>query len=234
MPNYYKYPGQELTLFENAVNWKKYFASHIAPVLHGSVLEVGAGIGGTTSSLNNNPSLKWFVYEPDEVMREKLRTAIITGELPSNTSILEEYPSTSGEKFDAIIYIDVLEHITQDGRELNKAAEHLVPGGHLVVLSPAFQFLYSPFDMAIGHYRRYNRREIRALTPSSTSVTKIIYLDSAGFFASLLNKLLLKQKYPTKKQVSFWDNWMIPVSKITDRIFLYSFGKSVLGIWKKQ
>jgi 2-polyprenyl-3-methyl-5-hydroxy-6-metoxy-1,4-benzoquinol methylase len=234
MQNYYKYPGQELTLFENAVNWKKYFASHIAPVLKGKVLEVGAGIGGTTSSLNNNSSLEWYLYEPDEEMRQKLRSAIINGELPANSSILEEFPSPTGEKFDAIIYIDVLEHITQDGQELKKAAEHLLPGGHLVVLSPAFQFLYSPFDMAVGHYRRYNRKEILALTPSSMAAKKIVYLDSAGFFASLMNKLLLKQKYPTKKQISLWDNWMIPVSKITDHIFFHSFGKSILGIWEKH
>lgn len=60
------------------------------------------------------------------------------------------------------------------------------------------------------------------------------YLDSVGFFASLMNKLLLRQSYPAKRQVQVWDQLMIPVSRITDRIFFYSFGKSILAVWKKQ
>jgi len=59
-------------------------------------------------------------------------------------------------------------------------------------------------------------------------------MDSMGFFASLVNKLLLKQSYPTHKQVQWWDKRLIPVSKITDRIFFYSFGKSILAVWKKN
>ena len=38
------YIGNELELFKNATNWKKYFCSKIAEFIHGDVLEVGAGI----------------------------------------------------------------------------------------------------------------------------------------------------------------------------------------------
>ena len=48
------------------------------------------------------------------------------------------------ESFDTIIYIDVLEHILEDKKELEKATSFLKPGGYLIILSPAFQFLYSP------------------------------------------------------------------------------------------
>lgn len=46
--------------------------------------------------------------------------------------------------FDTIIYIDVLEHIEDDREELNRAASHLRPGGHLIILSPAHQKLFTP------------------------------------------------------------------------------------------
>jgi SAM-dependent methyltransferase len=232
----YKYPGEELALFEKATNWKKYFARYIQPLLTGSVLETGAGTGGTTILLNNNIASHWLLLEPDKAMQEILEQKIKSGLLPANCNIhggtIDQL--NKEQLFDCIIYIDVLEHISDDTGEIRKAASCLKPGGRLIVLSPAFNFLYSPFDKAIGHYRRYNKHALAGLADPSLVTERLFYLDTIGFFASLVNKLLLKQRYPTEKQINFWDKWMIPVSKITDRVFFYSFGKSILAIWKKQ
>jgi hypothetical protein len=156
--------------------------------------------------------------------------------LPSNTETFNGTIKdlTPGRKFDVIIYIDVLEHIENDSLEIANTAEYLNPGGQLIVLAPAFQFLYSPFDKAIGHYRRYNARQMKNITPPSLQLQKIIYLDSMGFFASATNRLLLNQSLPTIQQIRFWDKWLIPVSKITDRLFFFTFGKSILAFWKKK
>lgn len=232
----YKYPGAELELFEAATNWKNYFAGHISSYLTGKVLEVGAGIGGTTLLLNKDEADYWLLLEPDETMQKLLQEKINSKLLPSNCHTVQGTLDSldKKEKFDCIIYIDVLEHIENDAVELKKATDLLVQGGHLIILSPAFQFLFSPFDKAIGHYRRYNRKTLSAIRPASLTRKKMVYLDSVGFFASLLNKLLLRQSYPAKRQVQVWDQLMIPVSRITDRIFFYSFGKSILAVWKKQ
>ena len=232
----YKYPGEELQLFEIATNWKSYFASHIAVFLKGKVLEAGAGIGGTTLLLNKGEADSWLLLEPDETMQQILQQKINEKLLPSNCKAVQGTLDSldMNEKFNCIIYIDVLEHIETDATELKKAADLLAQGGYLIILSPAFQFLFSPFDKAIGHFRRYNRQTLSAIQPASLTRKKMIYLDSVGFFASLLNKLLLRQSYPAKRQVRVWDQWMIPVSKIIDRVFFYSFGKSILAVWKKQ
>lgn len=236
MSTEYKYPGEELRLFETATNWKNYFASHISSYLTGKVLEVGAGIGGTTLLLNKGKADTWLLLEPDETMQLILQQKIKDKLFPSNCKAVQGTLDSldKNERFDCIIYIDVLEHIESDAVEVKKATDHLVQGGHLIILSPAYQFLFSPFDKAIGHYRRYNRKTLSAIQPASFIREKVIYLDSIGFFASLLNKIALRQSYPAKKQVQFWDQWMVPVSKITDRIFFYSFGKSILAVWKKQ
>ena len=105
---------------------------------------------------------------------------------------------------------------------------------HLVILSPAYNFLFSPFDQAIGHYRRYTTGMLRGIMPKDLKECRLQYLDTLGFFASLANKLLLRQHYPTQKQIAVWDRWMIPVSKWSDKIFFHSFGKSILGIWRKD
>lgn len=232
----YKYPGEELQVFEAATNWKNYFVGHMSGYLTGKVLEVGAGIGGTTLLLNKGKADNWLLLEPDETMQKILQQKIKDKLLPQNCKAVQGTLNSldKNDKFDCIIYIDVLEHIEDDATEIKKATDHLEQGGHLIILSPAFQFLYSPFDKAIGHYRRYNRRTLSAVQPASLIRRKIVYLDSIGFFASLLNKILLRQSYPAKRQVQLWDQWMIPVSKITDRVFFYSFGKSILAVWKKQ
>jgi hypothetical protein len=49
----------------------------------------------------------------------------------------------------------------------------------------------------------------------------------------MTNRLFLKQKYPTQKQVNFWDRTGVPVSRITDRLLFFSFGKTILGVWEK-
>ncbi len=228
-----KYPGDELVLFQHAKKWKKYFSQQIKPFIKGSVLEVGAGIGATTLLLNDDTTEKWLLLEPDKEMAAELKKKIQTKKLPANCQLQTGTIDNVISTFDTIIYIDVLEHIEKDAEEMKKAAAHLNPGGHVIILSPAFQYLYSPFDKAIGHHRRYTKKTIRNITPSELHLTSSRYYDSFGYFAALLNKLFLRQKYPTRQQVLFWDNRMIPVSRITDNIFFHSFGKSIIAVWKK-
>ena len=48
MTTCYAYVGGELDLFAAATRWKSYFRSHLEPYVGSEVLEVGAGLGGTT------------------------------------------------------------------------------------------------------------------------------------------------------------------------------------------
>jgi SAM-dependent methyltransferase len=136
------------------------------------------------------------------------------------------------EQFDAILYMDVLEHIEADRAELAGAAGHLKPNGVLAILAPALPRLFTPFDAAIGHYRRYTRESLRSIAPRGLHETKCIYLDSAGFLASLGNKLFLRSPIPSKAQIRFWDRFMVPISEVADRALGYAFGRSILVIWR--
>jgi SAM-dependent methyltransferase len=236
MKELYNYPGQELAFFEKAVNWKTYFSFFIKPYIGKNVLEVGSGIGATTRLLNDGSADTWTLLEPDEEMNRILQRKKETQSQFSNCRIRNEtiYNLDVSEKFDTIIYIDVLEHIEDDKKEMRKAAELLQSNAHLIILSPAYNFLFSAFDRAIGHYRRYTSQTLKAAMPGDLKCTKLLYLDSVGFFASLTNKLFLKQNYPSEKQVRTWDQLMIPVSKQADKIFFHSFGKSILGVWRKE
>jgi hypothetical protein len=135
---------------------------------------------------------------------------------------------------DTIIYIDVLEHIEDDRSELETASALLQPGGRLIVLSPAFNLLYSPFDRTIGHFRRYDKRMYRSLTPPGCIMEKLLYLDSVGAATSLFNRLVLARSMPTIAQILFWDRYIIPIAKWIDGLIGYRFGRSLLGIWSKE
>jgi hypothetical protein len=79
----------------------------------------------------------------------------------------------------------------------------------------------------------YNKKMIRHIAPQGLQIISNRYYDTVGYFAAMMNKLILRQKYPTHKQVMFWDKWMVPVSKVSDKFFFHSFGKSIIAIWKK-
>lgn len=230
------YIGDELSLFEHATHWKAYYGKRLRPFLRGRVLEVGAGIGGTTRTLCDGTQSDWICLEPDASLANRIEQLIEQHELPAccrlHVGTLADLPATDGQ-FDAILYIDVIEHIEDDAAELRRAYERLAPGGAILIIVPAHQWLFSPFDKAIGHFRRYSRPMLRKVLPDGVRIKQLVYLDSVGLAASAANKLFLKQSYPTLAQIKFWDNTIVPISKITDRIIGFSMGKSVLAIVQK-
>ncbi len=223
----FQYIGSELTLFANARNWKAYWRSVIAPFVHGEVLEAGAGMGANTQLLLELPHSRWTALEPDAAL-----SAQIAGADEVLTGTLDGLPQE--RRFDTILYIDVLEHIADDRAQLERAAAHLNHGGHIVVLSPAHPFLFTPFDSAIGHFRRYTRDSLRRAAPPQLALCKLIYLDSAGMLASLGNRLFLRSSMPTEKQIFTWDRLLVPISRALDPVLGGRAGKSVLGVWTQR
>jgi SAM-dependent methyltransferase len=232
----FSYVGSELELFSAATNWKGYFRDQIAPYLGEDVLEVGAGLGGTTRVLCRGSERRWTCLEPDPALAARLEAEIRSGSLPgcceARVGTIEGLGE--GETFDTALYIDVLEHIEDDRGEVDRAVRRLRPGGHLIALSPAHQWLFTPFDAAIGHYRRYSRRGFGALAGADLEQVRLVYLDSIGFFASLANKLVLRSAMPKPSQIAFWDRVLVRMSKVADPILGHSAGKSVLAVWRKS
>lgn len=229
-PAAFQYVGGELEIFEKAVNWKRYWRDRIRPFVAGNVLEVGAGIGANTRLLATLPHENWMCLEPDADLAARIPD--LGPEYSTVVATLAELGAH--ERFDTILYIDVLEHIEDDRGELVRAAAHLNPGGHVIVLSPAHQFLYAPFDRAIGHYRRYSRAMLRAAAPDCLREAAMIYLDSVGLLASAGNRFLLGQSLPTEGQILAWDRRMVPLSRWLDRLFLNAIGKTVVGVWRRD
>jgi SAM-dependent methyltransferase len=234
--NTHTYVGEELDLFAHAHHWKSYWASRLRPCIHGDVLEVGAGLGVNTALLRTGTESRWVCLEPDPALVARL-SATVKGS--PNCASCEVVTGTidslpADQKFDTILYIDVMEHIAEDQEEVRRAASRLKPGGRLIVLSPAHNWLYSPFDKAIGHCRRYTTRMLKSLTSANLRVACAFYLDSVGLLASTANRLLLRQSMPKAGQLRFWDNFMVPCSRVLDPLTANRIGKSVVCIWERS
>lgn len=100
------------------------------------------------------------------------------------------------DEFDMIGAFDILEHIKEDELVLSQIYKALRKNGGLVLVVPQHNFLWSSFDEAACHLRRYNRDEL---------VTKV---ERAGFqvikttsFVSLLFPLMLISRFMVKRRV---------------------------------
>lgn len=231
-----EYVGGELDLFAKASNWKSYFASLLRPYITGRVLEVGAGLGATTEALWNDEVESWLCLEPDPQLAAQLRERIpadrwSNARAECRVATVEELGPD--ELFDSILYIDVLEHIQDDRGELASVSRHLASRGKLIVLSPAFPSLYSKFDTALGHVRRYTAKSLAAAFPASLRRERVFYADSVGAVASLANRLLLRQSMPGPAQIQTWDKGIIPISRVLDPLIGRRLGRSVIAVYSE-
>jgi SAM-dependent methyltransferase len=229
----FEYEGSELDLFAEATNWRAYWMSLVVPHLGLNVLEVGAGIGSVTQVLADGMR-SWTALEPDGRLAGRIMPQCQAAKSESITVFVGGLDDLDAEAtFDTILYVDVLEHIEDDAAEVMKAFDRLTPGGKLVILAPAHQWLFTPFDTSIGHYRRYDRAMLRGIRPPMAREDVSAYLDSAGIAASATNRLLLRTASPTRSQIHLWDSRLVPISRRVDRWARYKFGKSLLTVWTK-
>ena len=226
------YIGDELELFRHATNWKRYWSSVVARYVNGQVLDVGSGLGVNAPYLVNEHVTAYTFLEPDARLLSETSMDLIPEGIQQHR-IQGTTADMAGKQFDTLAYIDVLEHLPDPAVELQRAMDLLRPAGHIVIVVPAFQFLYSPFDKAIGHFRRYDRAGLRADLPAGSELVLMRYLDSMGLLLSLGNKLLLRRAAPDPGQIAFWDKRIIPISRITDRLVVGSFGRSLIAVLRK-
>ena len=144
-----------------APRFNAWMYERLAPWIGTSVLEVGSGIGNLSQFLVSRQRVVLTDTEP--AYREYLEARFADRPHVRVRSLtLPDVPDElRAEPFDAVVCLNVLEHIERDVAALRAMGELLRPSGKVVLLVPAWPALYGTLDRALGHYRRYTRAGLR-------------------------------------------------------------------------
>jgi len=222
----------EFAALSEARNYRATIAKLFSPYLSGDVLEIGAGIGqmlADVATICKPRSIS--AVEPDSHFIEELRRNLPQARIWHGLE--DDLPLH--ESFDAVLSVNVLEHIEKDTEELSKWRKRLAPRqGHLCLLVPAGPELYSPMDLDFGHFRRYTREDLtEKLSVAGFTNIKVNYFNVVGYFAWLLNFKILNSRHFNPAAVRFFDRFVFPASqKIECVIGWRPFGQSLVAVAK--
>ena len=136
------YPGWELKFFDDSKNFRNYQLKLIKNYINGRIAEIGPGNGANLVSYLFKPKTI-DLYEPSKKLYLGLRKKF---KKQKKLKFINRKFSPIKNKYNSILYLDVLEHIKEDREELLKAFLSIKKGGFLIINVPAFPHLYSNFD----------------------------------------------------------------------------------------
>jgi 2-polyprenyl-3-methyl-5-hydroxy-6-metoxy-1,4-benzoquinol methylase len=128
-----------------------------------------------------------------EVARQNAVAAGVAG-CVFDVSSIEQFDTD--RLFDCVVATDVLEHIEDDQRAIQKLADLVRPDGRVILTVPAGPWLYGFHDEALGHFRRYSRASLQQLARQVIAVQRIRYFGCTLIPVCLLYSRILRRPYP--------------------------------------
>jgi SAM-dependent methyltransferase len=161
-----------------------------APAPHPDILDLGCGTGKNVEAFGALGTV-WGVDSAAEAVRFCAARGL--------TRVRQEPAEATGfpdAAFDAVTLLDVLEH-TDAGAVLREAHRLLRPGGVVVVTVPAYRWMWSRWDEAVHHRRRYGRAELRrALEAGGFRVLKLSHLHALLVAPVWLVRRIKSRRFP--------------------------------------
>jgi SAM-dependent methyltransferase len=148
------------------------------------VLDLGCGTGAVAQALDLTHTVTGLDMSEKalDYCRARGLTRLVQGD-----AMALPFPDAS---FDAVIALDVFEHLPDDEASFRECLRVLRPGGVLVLSVPAFRFLWGPHDVALHHFRRYTRSQVgERLTRNGFTIEKLTYAVFLLFPFVVLSRL---------------------------------------------
>jgi SAM-dependent methyltransferase len=226
----------DLEIMAGAKNYRGWMYRRLAPYIGQRVLEIGAGIGNFTKLLldrdlvvatdNYQPCVEYLQSHLGERLKAPPALLDAAGDVGSE---LGHYD------FDTIVCLNVLEHIEDDLRALAQMHALLVPHGRLVLLVPAFQFLYGSVDRSLGHYRRYTRKDLLpTMQRAGFIIERSFYMNVVGMAGWFWNNRIIKRTEESEKLIGIFDRYVAPLAEVTERLIPPPTGLSLIAIGRKE
>jgi SAM-dependent methyltransferase len=149
----------------------------------GRFLEVGAGTGQLTRMFLEC-GFSGTCYDLGADNRETLRRNL--SPFGAKIAVVESLAEVEPRSVDYLMAFEVLEHIDRDADALRSWVRSLKPGGRILLSVPAHMSKFNDEDRAVGHYRRYERAQLKRLLEESGCVEPEIL--SYGFPLAILTR----------------------------------------------
>jgi SAM-dependent methyltransferase len=234
--NQTQYFGRDLEAMSFANNYHLWILEEFRPFFGKHLLEVGAGTGDFSELLLQTQPDSLTVVEPSKNMFPLLEETL--KHRPNtewfNAFFGDVYQSLSTQP-NTIIYVNVLEHISEDKSELTYVYQALPVGGHVCIFVPALQWLYGTADMNVGHVRRYYKKPLEAIVESvGFEIVKSNYFDIAGIIPWWILFCLFKSQSIKANQVSVYDKVVVPIMRRIEKTIPIPIGKNIVMVGKKM
>ena len=180
----------------------------LRPHLGDTVLELGAGIGNIAGRLMGR-RLQYVAAEKDPLYLHALRNRFLR---TPNVAVLKLDPENPGDyqaaggTFQTVLCINVLEHVDDPDQVIASCAEAIEPGGSLIVLVPQGRRKMGSLDRTLGHKRRFDKKQLRALLANhGFEVGRLYQLNKIGAPAWWLYSRVLRRKQINKVTLKLFD-----------------------------
>ena len=223
---------------------KQIIKNFLGRTKHLNILDYGSGSGG------NLPLLEEFgtvvgAENSDlaiELSKQKLSCEIYKIEDKKPLPFIQS-------SFDLITLLDVLEHIENDQEFLKNLKSYLKRGGFLLITVPAYKFLWSEHDEALGHFRRYTASEL-VKKLGSANLVPIHYTYTISFLLPaiigyrFLKKMFRLVSYKNRQPqtsyialpaiINYVFIFLLKIESILLTYFKIPFGASILILAKRE
>ncbi|PWT89464.1 MAG: hypothetical protein C5B54_08845 [Acidobacteria bacterium] len=185
---------ESLETLSNADQYYRWLHSRVKSFIRGKVLEIGSGIGNF-AQWGKTSATEYHLSDADPRLVQRLSTDFGNA---FQWNLYEPFPRK--DVYDTVVILNVIEHLEDDTRAIQAIYERLVPGGNVIIMVPAMQFLYGSMDRAFGHFRRYTKKTLCELVEKARfTVRKKEYVNVIGMlgwyvYGRILNRENLPQQ----------------------------------------
>ena len=150
------------------------------------VLDVGCGTGFVLERLLDR--YDGWGLEPDAGVRARAGDPASKRILPGST---DDVGAVAGQRFDAILLLDVLEHLDEHVPALAGLATLLSRGGIVLATVPAYPALWSSHDTRNAHRRRYTRGTLQDTIARAGFVAELVtHINARLFPLAMVDRLI--------------------------------------------
>jgi 2-polyprenyl-3-methyl-5-hydroxy-6-metoxy-1,4-benzoquinol methylase len=218
--------------------YPRYLYNQVIGHLGSRVWEIGIGHGTYTRWLRE-AGKSVLATDIDEACISRLAEEFVGDPniVTSRVDLTDEASVRAQNDFqaDSILCFNVLEHIRDDAAALRWLRDAVAPGAVLALIVPAHPWLYGRMDAEAGHFRRYTRKSLRSvMTQAGWKVEQLQYLNVVGamgwWYHNRLRSNVGLADQAVNQQMRAADRWLPQLARLTDPVFRWTGGLSVLAI----